>query len=257
MQNIPPLRVGELAYANTAPFRLPKSWAAKACPSPKALAQWADDGKIDAGVVPVVEAWRLEDRFDDLGHFGIAVKNKAGSVLLISQKPWSELDRAVIGATDHSSTSVKLLNILLTQYEGVSVKIQTGFSPQDTARLVIGDEALRISKTVQKKFPHTIDLGEVWHRWTGAPFVFARWVVRRTVPQYMKQELLDSLGSTLDDFDRNRKPVAQKAAKLLNLSSRQLMDYFDGFIYRLGERENQSEQLFRDFVSGRKKRGCC
>lgn len=257
MKTLPPIRVGELAYANTAPFRLPKLWGAKPCPSPKALAQWADDGKIDAGVVPVVEAWRLEDRFEDLGGLGIAVKNKAGSVLLISKIPWAELDNAVIGVTDHSSTSVKLLNILLTQYEGVSVKIQTGFSSGDTARLVIGDEALRISKGVKKKFPHIVDLGDVWHRWTGEPFVFARWVVRRTAPQYLKQELVDSLCSALSDFDHKRKPVAQKAAKLLRLSSRQLMDYFDGFVYRLGERENQAEKLFRDLVSGRKKRGCC
>lgn len=38
----------------------------------------------------------------------------------------------------------------------------------------------------------------------------------------------------------------------MKLPPSRLFEYFNGLIYRLGEREDQSESLFRDFVSGRK-----
>ena len=45
------------------------------------------------------------------------------------------------------------------------------------ARLVIGDEALRLGP----RFPHSLDLGKAWYTLTGLPFVFAVWAVRTEV----------------------------------------------------------------------------
>ena len=42
---------------------------------------------------------------------------------------------------------------------------------QDAIELLIGDEALKR----RNEFPHILDLGEVWNRVTGLPFVFAVW----------------------------------------------------------------------------------
>lgn len=41
----------------------------------------------------------------------------------------------------------------------------------DSIELLIGDEALKR----RNEFPHILDLGEVWNRVTGLPFVFAVW----------------------------------------------------------------------------------
>ncbi|MBK8576029.1 MAG: hypothetical protein IPN90_10270 [Elusimicrobia bacterium] len=239
------------------PFRLGLPWKTVPCPSPRMLAQWADEEIIDAGVLPVVEAWRLEDRFEPLGRFGIAVKRQAMSVILFSKRPWEDLDWTQIGVTDQTSTSVQLLKVLLEGREGFSVNMVDGFHDDDGARLVIGDSALVPAQNLLREFPHMTDLGEQWHAWHGGPFVFARWVVRRTVPRYLREELIGSLDAALSEFDRNPDRVARQEAKSLKLPSQRLMDYFGGFIYRLGEREDQSESLFRDFVTGRKKRVCC
>lgn len=251
------VRLGELSFTNTLPFRLGAPWKTIPCPSPRELAQWADDDEIDAGVLPVVEAWRLEDRFEPLGSFGIAVKRKAGSVFLFSKRPWDELDGVKIGVTDQTSTSVQLLKVLLEEREGFSICLRPGFDATDEGRLVIGDAALVPAQQLLRDFPHLTDLGEQWHGWHGGPFVFARWMVRRTVPHYLREELVDSLDTALADFDKNREQVCRQASKTLKLPPQRLMDYFEGFIYRLGDREDQSESLFRDFVSGRKKRVCC
>ncbi|MBP9128180.1 MAG: menaquinone biosynthesis protein [Elusimicrobia bacterium] len=250
-------RIGELAYTNTLPFRLGAPWNTVACPSPRMLGQWAEAGQIDAGVIPVVEAWRLEDQFEPLEPFGIAVKRQARSVFLFSKRPWDQLNGARIGVTDQTATSAQLFKVLMEFREGFTIQLQVGFSDSDEGRLVIGDDALAPSEALRREFPHVTDLAQEWHAWHKGPFVFARWVVRRTVPRYLREELTDSLNSALTDFDRNRERVAQKAAKTLKLSTQQLIDYFDGFVYRLGEPENQSESLFRDFVSGRTKRVCC
>lgn len=251
------IRIGELAYTNTLPFRLTSPWEPVSCPSPRLLAQWADEEKIDAGVLPVVEAWKLGDRFEPLGPFGIAVRRMAGSVLLFSKQPWAQLDGSTIGVTDHTSTSVQLLKVLLEFREGFSVNLRDGFHADDEARLVIGDSALAPAKSLLHKYPHITDLGAQWHAWHGGPFVFARWMVRRTVPRYLRDELVDSLDAALTNFDQNRARLCRQAAKSLNLPPSRLVDYFDGLIYRLGEREIRSETLFQDFVSGRKKRVCC
>ncbi len=251
------MRIGELDFINTLPFRLGAPWKTVACPSPKRLAQWAHDEKIDAGVLPVVEAWRLEDRFESLGKFGIAVKRQAMSVLLFSKRPWAELNGAVIGVTDQSSTSVQLFRVLMDVREGFSVQWRTGFSPSDDGRLVIGDDALAPSETLRRRFPHVTDLAEQWHAWQGGPFVFARWVVRRTVPKYLRDELEESLDQALSAFDASRAQIVRRAAKSLKVSPVIVQDYFNGFNYRLGRREEESEGLFRDLVIGKIRRGCC
>ena len=45
--------------------------------------------------------------------------------------------------------------------------------------MVIGDRTIGL----QKRFPYVYDLGEVWKKHTGLPFVFAAWVSRKELPE--------------------------------------------------------------------------
>jgi chorismate dehydratase len=45
------------------------------------------------------------------------------------------------------------------------------------AALVIGDQALFCQP---KELVYKYDLGEIWHSWTGKPFVFALWAARKS-----------------------------------------------------------------------------
>jgi chorismate dehydratase len=257
MNYLYPVRVGELSFTNTVPFRLAGRWCPMPCSSPRLLAQWAEEDRIDAGVIPVVDAWRLEDRFDALGPFGIAVKRRARSVLLFSKRPWTDLDGAVVGVTDQTSTSVQLLKLLMEVRDGFSILLRDGFHSSDEARLVIGDSALAPDAELADKFPYIADLAEEWHAWHGSPFVFARWVVRKTVPPYLREELVDSLADALDHFKLNQQNLCRQSARFLKIPARQVLDYLNGFVYRLGPAEEEAETLFRALVIGRKRRTCC
>jgi len=85
-------------------------------------------------------------------------------------------------ALDTSSmTSVALTKILFEKWLGGG-RTFTSMPPQIDqmldacdAGLVIGDPALQIDRSRY----HTLDLAEEWIRYTGKPFVFAFWAVRR------------------------------------------------------------------------------
>lgn len=252
-----PVRVGELSYQNTLPFRLDARWNTTHCPSPRQLAKWAEENRIDAGVIPVVEAWRLENEFEPVGGLGIAVKNKAMSVLLFSRRSWKDLAGAQVGVTDHTSTSVQLLRVLLERRDGIKAAFKTGFSPDDDARLVIGDPALTPGAGLKKDFPLVFDLAGEWHRWQNLPFVFARWMVRRSVAPYWKEELADALHGALNQFERERARLSRQSARALKVHTSTMLQYFDGLTYQLGQKEDQAEALFRVMATHKDRTLCC
>src|SRR5437763_10284124 len=115
------LRIGYIPYLNMVPFHQgfgPEGLKANPFElefkemSPRALGLEAEAGKLDAGAMSLVDSFRLADRFEPLGDFGIGVKRAAGSVLLFSKKPLSDLE-GLCAVTDETSTSVRLLQVLL------------------------------------------------------------------------------------------------------------------------------------------------
>lgn len=250
------LRIARIPFLNTDPFFLgwPPQSAAFLSASPRRLGQWARDGRIDAGPIPLVDYWRLEHDFEALEDFGIAVKGQARSVLLFSKKPLAELGR--VGVTPQSSTSVNLLRLLLTQREGVSPGLAP-FHPEDDARLLIGDEALIARSKGLPGFPITVDLAEEWFNWKKKPFVFARWVVRRAIPPFVREELRDRLTASLAAFRASPQDVAQAGAKRTGLPAEAVQKYQAIFRYRLKDEDVAGETMFRDLLSGKATRCLC
>ncbi len=87
---------------------------------PRQAAAAAAGGKIAAGLLPVVEFFRLESTFERLGHFGIATRGRAHSAILFARTPLRYLDGARIAVTDHTSTTACLLRLLLEQRYAVT-----------------------------------------------------------------------------------------------------------------------------------------
>jgi chorismate dehydratase len=95
-------------------------------------------------------------------------------------------------ATDDSSrTSAALVEIFLRKFVGTN----PGFRRQKAvleemlqwhdAALLIGDPAL-LART---EGYYVYDLAEQWRRWTGHPFVFAFWAVRKSALAGLKMDL--------------------------------------------------------------------
>jgi chorismate dehydratase len=128
------------------------------------------------------------------------------------------------------------MEVWLRQKEGVSDYRLTGPEDHAAARLLIGDEALR-RKLSRGQEEVQIDLSEAWSAWTGLPFVFARWAVRRALPDREKKELALTLVSALelglDDLDH----VADEQAHRTGLETADIRAYLKGIRYKLGPAE--------------------
>lgn len=257
-QSLQTLRVCRIPYLNTDPFFA--DWDAEKLPwtsaTPRQLGDWARAGKLDAGLLSRVDGWELEAEFEPVGSYGIATEGQVKSVLLFSRRPMEELDGATIGVTDQTATSVRLLRILLATRYGLKVEYGP-LSDSNDAQLLIGDDALVACLRGRPGFSTTIDLALEWQNWQNRPFVFARWMVRRSAPTYLKLELAEQLQKSLGAFASRPEATANSAAKRLKLKPIEVLDYLSNFNFILGPREKEAEKCFRDYLTGKATKCLC
>jgi chorismate dehydratase len=222
--------------------------------SPRALGIEAESGRVDAGALSLVDLFRLENDFEPLGDFGVGVKRAAGSVLLFSKLPMSQIT-GMVAVTDETSTSVRLLQVLLENLylrDAVSygrVASSVLYDGSAEALLLIGDEALRARKDGVRGLPVVTDLATEWHAWQGTPFVFARWAVRKSLPEQAKTLLHGYLRNSLEKAVLNRDELAAAEQKARWLSTQEIADYWDGFHHNLTPGHLRSLEIFRGMSS--------
>ena len=242
------IRVGRIPYLNSEPFyyELDRDDIELRYLVPSALSTAMENGEIDAGPLPLVDYFRLEDRLVPLGRFCIATMRKAMSILLYSKRPIEDLDGATIGITGHTSTSRRLLAVLLTRKFNVKPAHYVALEEPSDAFLVIGDEALKRRYGVPDH-PHRYDLGEEWHNWTGLPFVFAVWAVQKDVSPRQMSYLENVLYSCIDE-GLEHVPTIHENRLDLRMSLREVVEYYRGFRYWAGVSEQKAMDLFRKYV---------
>lgn len=178
------LRLGRVRYINCEPvyYALEHGQVPADCDitdgTPAELNGRLRAGELDVSVVSVMEAALRPDAYRLLPDLAIACDGPVESVLLVSRRPPDELDDRLVALSRHSLTSVYLVKLLLEK----AYQVRPRYAGDDRAgeaeaRLVIGDEALRLGP----RFPHSVDLGKAWYTLTGLPFVFAVWAVRAEV----------------------------------------------------------------------------
>jgi chorismate dehydratase len=178
------LRISAISYLNTAPLM----WDFEhgnaggdfdiSYTLPSACARALAAGSADIGIIPAA-AYAQIPGLMVLPGVAIASCQPVRSILLVSRVP---VDQIRTVALDTSSlTSVALTKILFEKWLGggrtfrpadPNIEKMLAF---DDAALVIGDPALQIDRSRYL----TLDLAEEWIRYTGKPFVFAFWAVRR------------------------------------------------------------------------------
>jgi chorismate dehydratase len=193
------LRVGHIAYANCIPFfhYLAECGFAGETVSgvPSRLNALLAEGRIDLSPSSSFEYGREGADYLLLPDFSISSRGAVQSVLLFSDRPLEHLAEIPIAVTGESATSINLLRILLKEYLGFSTpaEIRPAGSVEDHIAaggtgLLIGDRALRAS--LAGLAPRVFDLGELWWRFTGLPFVFALWIVHRKAAEVKNAELI-------------------------------------------------------------------
>jgi len=183
----PAIRVGKIPFLNLLPIfraletRLSVENVRFVSGHPSDLNRKLREGKLDISPSSSIEYGKLPDRYLLCPDISISSRSKVMSVLLFSHRPVTDLPGDPIAVTNNSDTSVVLLEILLREFLGKRNRlVRTSLSAGEAllrypAYLAIGDEAIRGS--LSGAAAHVTDLGEWWNRETGAPFVFALWIV--------------------------------------------------------------------------------
>ncbi|WP_232102642.1 menaquinone biosynthetic enzyme MqnA/MqnD family protein [Gimesia aquarii] len=179
----PPIRVGAVSYLNSKPLIEDLEGLAENAELmldyPSLLADDLAAGRIDVGLVPSIEVFRSSN-YEVISNACVATQGPVLSVKMYSRVPLGKIRRLALDMG--SRTSATLVRIMLAEQYGVIPEVeplpieQTIEATTADAILLIGDRAIHTPST---NFVSTWDLGEEWLRWTGLPFVFAMWAVRR------------------------------------------------------------------------------
>jgi chorismate dehydratase len=246
------LKVGKIPYLNSVLFYHPLETnpdtrdELELVPMvPSQLSAAAVGGGIDAGPVPLVTSFDLSGAYEPLGDFCIATVDKAVSILLFSKVPPGKLNGATVGITDETSTSVRLLKALFAHHYGVT---PGGYKPLDgpnDAFLLIGDSALR-NRGGREGYPFTTDLGEVWRKATGLPFVFAAWMMRSSLSGERKRHLETVVGEALEQGWARLESAVEPRLDGVGMSTAEARAYLEGFHFRMGAPEREAVGVFRE-----------
>jgi chorismate dehydratase len=216
---------------------------------PRELGEKAAAGEVTAGPISLVDFFRLQDRFERLGRFGIAVRGRAGSALLFSRRPIRQLDGATIAVTEASSTTTCLLRLLLAQRYKIVPSYHQGRNDDAEALLLIGDETLQFQRR-NTQYPFEIDVAFEWWLWQHLPFVFAVWAVRSELEAVRKKAIGLALTKALAENGSHLESIAQEHAKTLGIPEQELHRYLSNFIYRLSQPEEEGITRFKELLDG-------
>lgn len=251
------LTVGHIAYANCVPFfhylRASGFTGPIVAGVPAELNRRLATGSIDLAPSSAFEYARNWQDYLLLPNLSISARGPVRSVLLFSAQPPEHLAAAPIIVTRESASSVNLLTVLLREYYGASataLEVETEPAEQVAANggsvLLIGDRALRAAATLSGE-TGIYDLGELWQRATGLPFVFALWIVRQRVAEADPDALrlfCTQLESSRARFFADPAAVAAVTPERDWLGSAALIDYWRCMSYDLADDQRAGLRLY-------------
>ncbi len=267
------LRIGKIQYANLFPIfhyldrrcDISRYRFVKGVPS--LLNKLLREDDLDISPSSSIEYLRNKSKYVLLPCFSISSFGPIRSILLFSKYPLNELDGKLIAVSSESETSSILLKIILKDFLSLNCRFK---SVNDrnvkktlstfSAVLHIGDTALVEAKKLsssgnQQAVPEIYDLGELWYKYTGLPFVFALWVVKNKTIQ-LKKELVKTLSDDLIDAKKyavsNFSSIAKDAPQRKWFSEKELVEYWKLISYDFTEKHLEGLKLFDKYAARKK-----
>lgn len=201
---------------------------------PSLLPNMLNTDQIDVATVPSIEYFRA-DNYAIIPDISISSVGTVESVKIFSKVPLQNI-RSV--ALDKSSlTSCALTKIIFKEQYRLSPQYtqwnqRYDITNTDTdAVLIIGDNAFKITDNGYV----TLDLGQSWFEFTGLPFVYALWVVKR-------HRSIPGINSLLNSAKKigihSISTLANTESKRLQLPQERCLNYLTNSIrYDLGKDE--------------------
>ncbi len=248
------------------------------------------DGELDVSSSSSIEYLRNPADYRIIEGNSVSSRGPVGSIFLFSKKPIEQLDGSVVKVTSQSETSVALLDIIFRKFYGIQCALQAAGDPEKAggdAYLLIGDDALKAGKGSDKLQVNSnskdsnksqvtsyklktkgesgdsllvtchsllsYDLGDIWYRRTGLPFVFALWIVREGL--YRDNARLELLKKFADDLNRaklialrNLPEIARHAPMKAFLSEEEIISYWNKLDYELSPEHRKGLELFKKYL---------
>jgi len=260
------LRIGKIAFANLAPIYytlekecIPPHYSFTSG-NPAEINKLLREGEVDISPSSSIEYLRRQDNYTLVEGHSISSFGKIQSILLFSKLPIEELGERTILASNQSETSTALLRIVMKKFQGENPDILvSGMTLAEglkhyPACMLIGDDALRsrklLEETVGNDNPvHIYDLGEIWYRETGLPFVFALWIARKECCESDEfVRFMDVLDNARSYAKTHFDIIAQDITGLDYLTTDELVGYWKNISFDLGEEHKKGLELFREFL---------
>lgn len=255
------LRIGEIPYLNLLPiFHVLKKERDTGGYEfiegvPSAVNRMLREGEVDISPSSSIEY--LRDDYALLDGHSISSRGPIKSILLFSRMPIPSLDGREVAVTSQSETSTALLEIVLKKFYGLRSSLRVTDAPLDRALethpayLSIGDEALIEAQRKEGGNINIYDLGELWFRQTGLPFVFALWIAGRGLPE-RKRELFDKFKRDLDHAKGRAMDmlpeIAESSPLRTIIAPDRMVEYWRGIDYGLEEEHRKGLELFGDYL---------
>lgn len=263
------LKIGRIPYANLYPIfyyidnKCNNSQYTFIKGVPSKLNKLLRRGDLDISPSSSIEYLRNKDRYLILPWFSISSSGPIKSILLFSKSPINALGGKTIAVTSDSEASAALLKIILKEFLSLKCKfISTSLRSvrnilsSVSAVLHIGDTAMIEAKKISAAGGITsaafiYDLGELWDRQTGLPFVYALWVIRKKSLSE-KNELIKRLSSDLVNAKKyasdNLKSIARYAPQRKWIGEEELIDYWKIISYDFTEKHMEGLNLFEKYI---------
>lgn len=251
------LTLGHISYLNCIPFfaaLTQQGFQGRLVQGvPSELNRMLQQGELDGSPSSSFEYARNWRDYLLLPGHSISSTGRIASVLLFSPITPQQLSGCPIAITGESATSINLLRVLLRvfyQHQTVDDYVPEGKVEDLICRrqpaLLIGDRALKTAATAPAGM-NVYDLGELWHRHTGLPFVFALWMIRRSaLDQHGGQlsQLGKQLQASRDHVLQLPDKYAKQAAQQIGLSSVHIIDYWRTIDFGLDQQHINGLRLF-------------
>lgn len=249
-----PIMIHMVDNISAQPFRLVSpSFAYKIEEAvPSSFWQKTAKGEVDLALITVAKQSMVSSQMEPIGDFGVASDGAVKSVLFLSKASLSEIltKKIPVHLTADSETSRRLFIYLCQKQFGI-LPVTTTEIEQAGAVVCIGDDALHKARD-KEQWQYQVDLPLWWKQSTGLSFVFARWMVRKSLPFDMKKAietwLEDCVEAAQTPLGRERM-IDQALSLALFDNRRQADEYFTLLISKFSSRELEGEAAFLRVVS--------
>ncbi len=176
------LRIGVVPYMNAKPLIYELSQHADSIELtlevPALLSDMLNRDRIDVALIPSIEYFR-NGNYAIIPDISISSTGAVESVKIFSKVPMKDI--RTIALDKSSLTSSTLTKVIFhelyhinPQYTQWNNQYNISHTGADAA-LIIGDNAMKVNDNGYI----TLDLGQAWFEYTGLPFVYAVWVVKK------------------------------------------------------------------------------